>query len=306
MMNMDAYKDMAERNSQKDLDENTNDSLSQPGSDRDNNLDSRATLVPPMPGGAGFPSLQMLNLMEKMKEDRSKGGGSEISLTPMNLSTMLSNTGARDIAGLSSVFAQAAERERERRDSSLSPQQRREEEDDVDVDDADGGNDDGARRDRDDGEADSSGRGRIPSGDIRAQFMADLKRLGGNIPAAIIPQNFRGAAANNGSHQEEAASSTTSPPPSSAAAATSSSSLSPPSSAASTTAASLNLSKKSPSEESLPPRKRKVSQEQHAGFNGHEEGGNSGHNSNVSSPEKVSRGGNQSPIPEANEVEAMN
>ena len=213
MMNMDAYKEMAERNSQKDLDENTNDSLSQPGSDRDNNLDSRATLVPPMPGGAGFPGLQMLNLMEKMKEDRSKGGGSEISLTPMNLSTMLSNTGARDIAGLSSVFAQAAERERERRDSSLSPQQRREEEDDVDVDDADGNDERRPRPPHDadggDGEADSSGRGRIPSGDIRAQFMADLKRLGGNIPAAIIPQNFRGANNGGGGHQEEAASSTT-------------------------------------------------------------------------------------------------
>ena len=43
----------------------------------------------------------MLNIMEKMKENERKGNGggeSEISLTPMNLTTMLSNAGSREAA----------------------------------------------------------------------------------------------------------------------------------------------------------------------------------------------------------------
>ena len=90
------YQDMADR--MKDFDDN--DSNSHPGSnsrDRDGGgggLDGRATLVPP---AGGIPTLNMLQMMERLRESSGKdnnGGGpippSEISLMPMNLSTMLS------------------------------------------------------------------------------------------------------------------------------------------------------------------------------------------------------------------------
>ena len=136
----------------------------------------------------------MLNLMKEMKEAELSGkadhhlhhhGG------PINLSNMLS------------------ERHLKRRsESSLSPRSPTQghygghDDDDEDIEDMS----DVERDDRDDG-VDSSvtRRSRHSSGDIRAQFMADLRRLGGNIPH----YNHR----SGGSGDEPASSTTVSPPP---------------------------------------------------------------------------------------------
>jgi len=75
---------------------------------------------------------------------------------------------------------------------------------------------------------------RHSSGDIRAQFMADLRRLGGNIP------HYR---SERGSGDEPASSTTVSPPPHGMR-------LPPP-----------PMIQLPSGEDSLPPRKRKVSQE---------------------------------------------
>ena len=193
----------------------------------------------------------MMNLIEKMKggSDRIGGGGkmeSEISLTPMNLSTMLSsNRGSRDFPSLPSGSVDAEVRslamlhhhQGRLSDSSLSPNggeedadMMDEEEEDMMIDESKTGG--GAEAES---SSSNSSRQRHTSADIRAQFMADLKRLGGNIPTQS------GASA----EEQTATSTTASPPP-------------PPSS-------SSRIRMHQPSEENnLPPRKRKVSQEQHS------------------------------------------
>lgn len=222
MLNMpDSYKDMDDR------DDSNDNSLGAPG----DAMDGRATMVPP----SGFSTLQMLNIMKEMKEsERSgginmnvKGGESEISLRPMNLSTMLSNA-SRDL----SIHKRHS-------DSSLSPRSPAggPHNNERDLDDDNSSRHHAAADDRDD-MVDSSGvRPRHSSGgsndgassvDIRAQFMADLRRLGRNIPTQ--------STSSTGNGDLQATSTTTSPPPH----------LPPP-----------------PKEESLPPRKRKVSQEHH-------------------------------------------
>ena len=98
---------------------------------------------------------------------------------------------------------------------------------------------------------------RHPSGDthlVRAQFMADLRRLGGNIPTQSIEGRTVGDADGSSDHQT-ATSTTVSPPPLSK-------NSHPPPNFPSPTATSP--SKRSVScEDNLPPRKRKVSQEHH-------------------------------------------
>lgn len=188
--------------------EDTNDSsLGVPG----DVTDGRATMVPP----SGF-SIQMLNLMKEMKDSNK-------SDLPINLSTMLSGVSSRD-------------HNKRHSESSLSPRSPRghyvgPEDEDEDIDDID--DDD---QDREDG-VDSSvrRRSRHSSGEIRAQFMADLKRLGGHIP-------YR-AGSRGGSGDEPASSTTVSPPPTNTRLP-----VPPP---------LLHV----PGEDSLPPRKRKVSQE---------------------------------------------
>jgi hypothetical protein len=160
---------------------------------------------------------QMLNIMKGIKHPECEGGklvDSEISLRPMNLSTMLSSHSL-------------GERKR-KGDSSLSPRSPRPH-----------------HRDLDDDIVDSSGaggRGRHSSGgsneaaaaaDIRTQFLADLRRLGSNIPT-------QSTSAGNGEHQPASSTthSPTPPPP-----------THPP-----------TIKRE---EENLPPRKRKVSQEHH-------------------------------------------
>ena len=100
----------------------------------------------------------------------------------------------------------------------------------------------------------SGGRGeRHLSGDIRAQFMADLRRLGGNIPTQS--SEIKPGLDIDGSDQQAATSTTVSPPPLSKL---------PPHQFPSPTGPACNPSKRSVScEENLPPRKRKVSQEHH-------------------------------------------
>ena len=99
------------------------------------------------------------------------------------------------------------------------------------------------------------GRGeRHQSGDIRAQFMADLRRLGGNIPTQSTENRNVGDVDGSSDHQT-ATSTTISPPPHSKHSH-------PPPQFPSPTATSP--SKRSVScEDNLPPRKRKVSQEHH-------------------------------------------
>jgi len=245
MVNIDQYKEMTER--MKDHDESTNDSSNH----GEGGSENRATLVPP----GGFPTLQMLNIMEKMKENNGKE--SEISLTPMNLSTMLSGAGSRDLGRMfapppggpsSSQIGQ-----RQPSDGDASPPNG---DDDVDVTDATGGGGGG-------------GRERHPSADIRAQFWADLRK--GNLPGSLpmppglsatvaTPSSPPGSSAAAGSEAHPASSTTpaagsSSPPPRSPPAT-------PPPSDSRRSSSSPSPLQQSP-DNSLPPRKRKVSQEHH-------------------------------------------
>ena len=207
----------------------------------------------------------MLNIMEKMKEsERSGKGDSEISLMPMNLSTMLNNTRSRDTGGVSGLSLSSlqhlgshhpgllnhpgglgggglGERRPQHSDSSMSPNGGdvdMEEEEGVDVDDEGGNNS-------------SKDRARHPSAEIRAQFMADLRRLGGNIPTSSSSHSRGGGAPD---HPD---SSVGSPPP--PAPATPSSGPTPTKQPSEDTSSGSANSSSS----SLPPRKRKVSQEHH-------------------------------------------
>ena len=289
MLNLD-YKGMADR--MKDLDNNDDNSNSHHGPD---GLDGRATLVPP--AGGGFPTLQvkpivvklqqvythvvfqMLNIMERMKENERKGEGgpstsmaSEISLTPMNLSTMLSRTpaGAKagpDLASLVPIGGggNANRQSRSSREGSVSPKDMTEEDDDEAVE----------------GPAAAAARAAAAAAaaDIRAQFMADLRRLGGNIPVAAAAA---ATSSEDGEKGEKQVTTTSSDPPRPS---------SPPSASSS--------SSTTRDEESLPPRKRKVSQEHHHSLDSDrfinglpaapnsKEAGSPTNNSNSSSPEKT-------------------
>merc|ERR1711899_132250 len=233
--------------------DDTNDSsLGTPGEE------PRATMVPPT-----SLSTYMLNIMKGIQPDHGgigKGpGDSEISLTPMNLSTMLSSHSGSGSNKLSRPLPPGT-------DNSLSPRsprphQRDLEDSDTLVDSTDPrdrmqpgtGSSHGLERgsDRDRRHRHSSGgsghgdglRDRshhevlTSSADIKSQFLADLRRLGGggNIP-------------NNGdlhTAHAQAASSTT---------------HSPPAPGQSTPAASQSAAS-TENENNLPPRKRKVSQE---------------------------------------------
>ena len=166
----------------------------------------------------------MKEMKEAERNSKSEHHGHHHS-GPINLSTMLSGVD-RHIKRHS--------------DSSLSP--RSPERHYVGPDDDDEDIDDMEDDDRDDN-VDSSvaRRSRHSSGDIRAQFMADLRRLGGNIPHYSSHRS-------GGSGDEPASSTTVSPPPSHGIRLP----LPPP------------LLQLPPSEDSLPPRKRKVSQEHHS------------------------------------------
>lgn len=188
----------------------------------------------------------MLNIMKGIQPDHggvSKGpGDSEISLTPMNLSTMLSSHSGSNKLQPRPLPPGT--------DNSLSPRSprphQRDLEDDI-VDSTDprdrmqpagsGGISGGHRARHSSGGSVGELRGRnahpthreLNEADIKSQFLADLRRLGGNIPNP----------GNNGDlhhHQLATASSTTNSPPAPAPA--------------------------TPTDEnSLPPRKRKVSHE---------------------------------------------
>ena len=187
----------------------------------------------------------MLNIMKGIQPDHGgigkvPTGDSEISLTPMNLSTMLSSHSGNNKLQPRPLPPGT--------DNSLSPRsprphQRDLEDSDTLVDSTDPrdrmqpvpGSDRGGRpRSRhSSGNGDHRPAGGIPhraenEADIKSQFLADLRRLGRNIP-------------NNGDlHQHATASSTTNSPPAPAPA---------PMPATPT------------DENNLPPRKRKVSQE---------------------------------------------
>lgn len=216
--------------------DDTNDSsLGAPGEE------PRATMVPPT-----SLSTYMLNIMKGIQPDHGgvgKGPGeSEISLTPMNLSTMLSSHSGSNKLQPRPLPPGT--------DNSLSPRSprphQRDLEDDI-VDSTDprdqmqpagsGGISVGHRARHSSGGSvgDPPRRGNahpthreLNEADIKSQFLADLRRLGGNIPNP-----------NNGDmhhHQLATASSTTNSPPAPAPA--------------------------TPTDEnSLPPRKRKVSHE---------------------------------------------
>ena len=177
----------------------------------------------------------MLNFMEKINKEseRSGKGDSEISLTPMNLSTMLSNSRSRDFPGGGPdahrmLMHSAGGPGGRLSDSSMSPGE------DVDIDDEEGLEEEEIEERRR-AEESSTSRERHASADIRAQFMADLRRLGGNIPTQ------------SGAGDEQAATSTTSSPPPAPPPL-----MAPP----------ISSLRSSQSEDNnLPPRKRKVSQE---------------------------------------------
>ena len=140
------------------------------------------------------------------------------------------------------------------------------------------------------------GRGeRHPSGDIRAQFMADLRRLGGNIPTQSSEGRTVGDADGSSDHQT-ATSTTVSPPPLSKHSH-------PPPQFPSPTATSPT--KRSVScEDNLPPRKRKVSQEHHLTQMNQDtilnmNGQRSPHKYNGIHPNEGDSGGSTSPPPQA-------
>ena len=140
------------------------------------------------------------------------------------------------------------------------------------------------------------GRGeRHPSGDIRAQFMADLRRLGGNIPTQSREARSVGDVDGGPDHQT-ATSTTISPPPLSKHSH-------PPPRFPSPSATSP--SKRSIScEESLPPRKRKVSQEHHLAQMSQDtiisiNGQRSPHKYNGIHPNERDSGGSTTPPPQA-------
>lgn len=191
--------------------EDTNDSsLGTPGEE------PSATMVPPT-----SLSTYMLNIMKGMQPDHGSKSGSnggvsgvdsnEISLTPMNLSKMLSSHAKHHQLGHAPDVA------------SLSPHSPRPHQRDLDDDMVDS-TEPGHR----------GHRGRHSSGDepsssdIKSQLLADLRRLGGNLPSA--PSSSAVVQAEN--PHVTSASSTTHSPPSTAS-----------------------------DENNLPPRKRKVSQE---------------------------------------------
>ena len=146
----------------------------------------------------------MLQMMERLRESSSgnkDNGGpmgqspSEISLMPMNLSTMLSkgvhaaaaHAGRGDLATLVPLHGGGeGSADQQRRggmsESSMCPGggdgDRGEMEDDED------GHRGNGDRDRD---VEHPPRDRHRSADIRAQFFADLKRLGGNLPPNMPP-----------------------------------------------------------------------------------------------------------------------
>jgi len=229
-----------------DLDErdDTNDSsVGTPG----DGMDGRATMVPP--SGLNY----MIDFMKSRAEhygngNKSEGPNSEVSLTPMNLTTMLSN-------------ANKAKRSSEQSLSPRSP---------VSLAGGQGVLHPHHRpgqhtRDLDDDIVDSSsadnnttrGRARSPAGvdmdhhpptavtvqDLKSQFLADLRRLqGSNIPT-------QSSNAGQGDHLPAPSSTTHSPP------------------AGQQHTPAITPTKME--EENLPPRKRKVSQEhQKSPYNG--------------------------------------
>merc|ERR1711953_1409094 len=214
--------------------DDTNDSsLGTPGEE------PRATMVPPT-----SLSTYMLNIMKGIQPDHGgigKGpGDSEISLTPMNLSTMLSSHSGNGSNKLSRPLPPGTE-------NSLSPRSPRPHQRDLDQD-SDTLVNSTDPRDRMQPAGSSEGRGeerraRHSSGershneaDIKSQFLADLRRLGGNIPNNGDSSSH---AHSSHAHQHATASSTTNSPPA------------PAQSAPATPT----------DENNLPPRKRKVSQE---------------------------------------------
>lgn len=134
-------------------------------------MEGRATMVPPT-----SLSTYMLNIMKGIREpDHSKDG--EISLTALNLSTMLPSSAKNSLSP------------RSPRSSHPPSSQHR----DLEIDDT----------------VDSTGRHRHSSGsagadndaDIKSQFLADLRRLGSHIPTG-----------NGNSNSSEPVSTTHSPP----------------------------------------------------------------------------------------------
>ena len=136
---------------------------------------------------------------------------------------------------------------------------------------------------------------RHSSGDIHAQFMADLRRLGGNIPTQSSEGRKVGDAVGSSDHQT-ATSTTVSPPPLSKPSH-------PPPQFPSPTANSPT--KRSVScEDNLPPRKRKVSQEHHLTQMSQDtiinmNGQRSPHKYNGIHPNEGDSGGSTSPPPQA-------
>merc|ERR1712083_781179 len=224
--------------------DDTNDSsIGTPGEE------PRATMVPPT-----SLSTYMLNIMKGIQPDHGgvgKGpGDSEISLTPMNLSTMLSSHSGGN--KLSRPLPPGTE-------NSLSPRSPRPHQRDLDqdsdtlVDSTDprdrmqpagsseprGGQRDPERRARhSSGEGLDMPRSHSNEADIKSQFLADLRRLGGNIPGSNGDSH---AHSSHAQHQHATASSTTNSPPA--------------------PAQSAQPAGTPTDENNLPPRKRKVSQE---------------------------------------------
>ena len=165
-------------------------------------MEGRATMVPPtslstyvsqtsfIPKNQCFNAsflFQMLNIMKGIREpDHSKDGG-EISLTALNLSTMLPSSAKNSLSPRSPR-------------SAVHP---REQHRDLEIDDTV----DSTRGRHSSGSASGGGcNDRAESdADIKSQFLADLRRLGSHIPT----QNPAG---NGNSNSSEPVSTTHSPP----------------------------------------------------------------------------------------------
>ena len=174
----------------------------------------------------------MLQMMERLRESSSgnkDNGGpmgptpSEISLMPMNLSTMLSKGvhAAAAHAGRGADLATLVPLHGSGEGSAADPQQRGGGMSESSMSPGGGDGDRGEMEDDEDhghrgnGDRDRDEhhppRDRHRSADIRAQFFADLKRLGGNLPPNMPPPPPTGPSQET---PEATKASTSSPPPS--------------------------------------------------------------------------------------------
>lgn len=167
-----------------DLDDTNDSSGGAPG----DAMDGRATMVPP--SGLNY----MLDFMKMRAEHHGKTEAGEVSLTPMNLTTMLSGNSAKRSSEQSLSPHSPVSRSGQHHSSSR----------DLDDEQVDSSND-RTRDRRSSGDRELDRESHQPSmKDLQSQFFADLKRLGSNIPTQSNSQNDSQATPSSTTHSPPA------------------------------------------------------------------------------------------------------